>query len=206
MRSIVVVIDRHVIPSLGESTLAGLAPSKIRGWHAGIAQNHPATAAKAYRLLSTIMRTAVADGLILTSPCKVDGAGSEHAAERPIATVAEVEALVLALPDRLRLTVLLGTWCQLRRGELLGLRRRDFDLLHATVRVEQSRSFTRDGTSFVKAPKSAAGRRTLAIPRNVTESVIRHMDQFTGLEPDALSIHDELGLAANSCNAAASMD
>ena len=126
-----------MIPSLGESTLAGLAPSKIRGWHAGIAQNHPATAAKAYRLLSTIMRTAVADGLILTSPCKVDGAGSEHAAERPIATVAEVEALVLALPDRLRLTVLLGTWCQLRRGELLGLRRRDFDLLHATVRVAE---------------------------------------------------------------------
>jgi hypothetical protein len=75
------VLDKHILPSLGQSTLAGLAPSKIRGWHAGIAQEHPATAAKAYRLLSSIMRTAVIDGLILSSPCKVDGAGTERAAE-----------------------------------------------------------------------------------------------------------------------------
>lgn len=179
------VLDKYVIPSLGQSTLAGLAPSKIRGWHASISQDHPATAAKAYRLLSTIMRTAVADGLILTSPCKVDGAGSEHAAERPIATVAEVEALSLVMPDRLRLAVMLGTWCQLRRGEILGLRRRDIDLMHGTVRVEQSRSFTRDGTSFVKSPKTAAGRRTLAIPGNVTESIDRHLARYTDSEPDA---------------------
>src|SRR5665213_2600960 len=65
------VLDRHIFLSLGQTTLAGLAPSKIRGWHAGIAQDHPAAAAKAYRLLSTILRTAVVDGLILTSPCKV---------------------------------------------------------------------------------------------------------------------------------------
>jgi integrase len=132
------------------------------------------------------MRTAVADGLILASPCKVDGAGSEHAMERPIATVEEVEALAMAMPDRLRLTVMLGTWCQLRRGELLGLRRRDIDLMHGTVRVEQSRSYTRDGTSFVKAPKTTAGRRTLAIPGNVTDLMTRHLDRYVESGPDAL--------------------
>jgi hypothetical protein len=69
------------------------------------------------------MRTAVVDGLILTSPCKVDGAGTERAAERPMATIAEVDALTTAMPDHLRVFVLLATWCQLRRGEILGLRR-----------------------------------------------------------------------------------
>jgi hypothetical protein len=57
------------------------------------------------------MRTAVVDGLILTSSCKVDGGGSEHATVRPIATVAEVDALTSAMPERLRLIVLLATWC-----------------------------------------------------------------------------------------------
>jgi integrase len=187
------VLDRHIFPSLGQSTLAGLAPSKIRGWHAGIAQDHPATAAKAYRLLSTIMRTAVVDGFILTSPCKVDGAGSEHAAERPIATVAEVDALTSAMPERLRLAVLLATWCQLRRGEILGLRRRDIDLMHATIRIEQSRTFTRDGSSLTKSPKTAAGRRTLSVPGNVTQAMIGHLEQFTAVDADALVFTMESG-------------
>jgi len=159
------VLDRHVFPSLGGATLAGLSPSKIRGWHAGIAQDHPATAAKAYRLLSTVLRTAVVDGLIVSSPCKVDGAGAERAAERPIATVEEVEALAAAMPDHLRLIILMATWCQLRRGEILGLRRRDVDVLHTTIRIGQSRTFTMDGKSVVKAPKTAAGRRVIAVPK-----------------------------------------
>jgi hypothetical protein len=60
-----------------------LAPSKIRGWHAKLAQAHPSTAAKAYRLLPSIMRTAVTDGLLLASPCKVSQAG--YAGSIPIA-------------------------------------------------------------------------------------------------------------------------
>ena len=180
------VLDRHIFPSLGQSTLAGLAPSKIRGWHAGIAQHHPATAAKAYRILSTIMRTAVVDGYILTSPCKVDGAGSEHAAERPIATVAEVDALTSAMPERLRLAVLLATWCQLRRGEILGLRRQDIDLMHAKIHIEQSRTFTRDGSSLTKSPKTKAGRRTLSVPGNITEAIALHLDRFTAVDAGAL--------------------
>jgi integrase len=136
------LLDKHVLPALGDATLAGLAPSKIRGWHAGIAQNNPSTAAKAYRLLSSVMRTALIDGLILTSPCKIEGAGAEHALERPIATVPEIEALTVAMPQRLQLIVQLATWCQLRRGEILGLRRRDVNVIcirrFGSSRVEPS--------------------------------------------------------------------
>ena len=72
------------------------------------------------RLLSAIMRTAVIDGLIRSSPCKVDDAGTERAAERPIATIAEVEAFENAMPEHLRFIIPRATWCQLRRGEILG--------------------------------------------------------------------------------------
>ena len=120
------LLESHIIPSLGKATLIGLAPSGIRSWHANLARAHPSTAAKAYRLLSAILKTAVTDGFLLSSPCKVAGGGVERPAERPVATVREVEALVAAMPEHLRLIVLLATWCQLRRAELLGLRRKNY--------------------------------------------------------------------------------
>jgi len=48
-------------------------------------------AAKAYRLLRAILATAVEDDRILPrNPCRIRGAGSEHPAERPVLTVAQV--------------------------------------------------------------------------------------------------------------------
>jgi integrase len=140
------------------------------------------------------MRTAVVDGLILTSPCKVDGAGSEHAAERPLASIAEVDALAEAMPERLRLVVLLATWCQLRRGEILGLRRQDIDLMHATIQIEQSRTFTMDGHSLIKQPKTAAGRRSLAVSKHLIATVAEHLDQFTDVSPEALVFTGTTGI------------
>jgi hypothetical protein len=58
------LIDKHVIPTLGPLTLADLSPSTVSEWHQRIANDHSTTAAKAYRLLSTIMKTAVADEVI----------------------------------------------------------------------------------------------------------------------------------------------
>jgi len=127
------LLESHIMPSLGNATLIGLAPSKIRSWHASLARDHPSTAAKAYRLLSAILRTAVTDGLLVSSLCKVAGGGVERPAERPVATVREVEALEAAMPEHLRLIVLLATWCQLRRAELLGLRRKDIDLANGSL-------------------------------------------------------------------------
>jgi integrase len=188
------LLDRHIFPTLGHATLAGLAPSKIRGWHAELSTRHASTASKSYRLLSTIMRTAVTDGLILVSPCKVDGAGVERPVERPIATLGEIEALAEAMPEHLSLIVLLAAWCQLRRGELLGLRRQDVDLLHATVQIEQSRTFTMDGTSLVKTPKTLASKRMLAIPRHLITVIQEHLAKFTGPSPTSLVFNGKTGI------------
>jgi hypothetical protein len=104
------LLANHIFPTFGSTTLQTLTPSKIRAWHADLSERHPSTAAKAYRLLSTIMRTAVNDGLIIASSFRITGAGIERAAERPLATVAEVNALVEAMPEGLRLVVLLESF------------------------------------------------------------------------------------------------
>jgi integrase len=187
------LLDGHILPSLGGVPLAALTPSVVAAWHAKLATEHKTTAAKAYRLLSQIMRAAVADRMLGSNPCQVKGGGVENAAERPIASVAEVAALADAMPEHLRVAVLLASWCQLRRAELLGLRRRDVDLLHGTLSVAVTRTKTMAGEMIEKAPKSEAGRRTVAIPSNVVPALTAHLERYVGSDPDSAVIVGEKG-------------
>lgn len=133
------LLKHHIDPTFGTRTMAEVSPSAVRAWNAKIARKHPTTAAKAYRLLSSMMKAAVADEIIARNPCHVKGAGVEKAPERPVASVAEVAAVADAMPDRMRLVILLAAWCQLRREEILGLRRRDVDPLKGTVSISVTR-------------------------------------------------------------------
>jgi len=187
------LLDHYVLPDLGTLSLAGLRPDEVRSWHARHAKDHPTTAAKAYRLLSTITRHAVADEVIGRNPCQVKGASVERAPERPMASVAEVAALAEAMPDHLRVLVLLAAWCQLRRGELLGLRRQDVDLEGRTITVDVTRTPKMVGGMVTKAPKTAAGRRAVSIPGNVLPALRDHLVTHVGPEPDALVAVGEKG-------------
>jgi integrase len=180
------LLRRHITPTFGDVPLDGITSAAVRLWHAGIAREHPTTAAKAYRLVSSIMRTALVDELIAKSPCQVRGAAVEKAPERPIATMAEVEQLAAAMPTRLRIAVQLAAWCQLRRSEVRGLRRKDIDLTAGTLSVTETRTTTMAGSTVVKAPKTRAGRRTVAIPAPTLDALVAHLEAFTGPDPDDL--------------------
>jgi len=143
----------HILPAFGQWEVALIEPVAVRGWWAKLAQTHPSTAASAYRLLEMIYRAAVADGQVARNPCQVRGGALEHAAERPVATVAEVGALADVMPDRLRPAMLLAAWCGLRRGEILALRRRDLGVLQRPVDVRQAAEHLADGTVGYKSPK-----------------------------------------------------
>lgn len=153
------LLDRHILPVLGRNRLIDISPGMVRSWHALLARRYASTAAGAYRLLSAMLRTAAADELIARSPCKVTGAGVEHAAERPVASIAEVEAAIAAAPERHRLGFLLAAWCQLRRGEILGLQRRDIDLLPGSLNVERTWVALATGLSMsvLQRPRRGAG-------------------------------------------------
>jgi len=180
------LLKRHIDPTFGTVAIARITTVAIRSWHTKLVRQHATTAAKAYRLMAAILKTAAEDRHIAVSPCKVKGAAGEKAVERPVATVAEVQALAEAMPHDQRLAVLLAAWCQLRRGELLGLRRRDIDLLHGTITVAMTRVKTMAGTMVDKTPKTDAGRRTIAVPRNVVSEITSHLEDHVGSDPDSL--------------------
>ncbi len=119
------LLHRHLLPHLGRVPLDRITPAEVRRWHAGriAAGLGPATVAKAYRLLKTILNTAVADEVLPRNPCLLRGAGSERTPERVPPTLLEAHALADAIQPRWRMLVLLATWSGLRWGELVALRR-----------------------------------------------------------------------------------
>jgi integrase len=155
----------------------------VRRWHDRLAgEASTITAAKAYRLLRAIMSRALDDGGIAVNPCRVTGAAAERSPERPVATIAEVEALADAVEPQYRAMVLLAAWCSLRFGELAALTPTDIDLLHGVVRIQRAVSEAA-GEPTVGPPKTEVGRRTVAIPPHLHEQL---RVATSGLEPRAL--------------------
>ena len=84
---------KHINPYLGGVPLGRLSTPMIREWRANLLRRGVSVsmAAKAYRLLHSILATAVEEDKILArNPCRVRGAGTERAPERPVLTVAQV--------------------------------------------------------------------------------------------------------------------
>jgi integrase len=179
----------HILPDLGDVPLATMSTARIRSWHAALLARErpgPSTVAKSYRLLRTILGTAVEDELIAKNPCVLKGAGVERPAERPTATVAQVYELAEAVRPRFRALVLTATFTSLRLGELQALRRRHIDLLHRTVTVVEQTQLLKDGTIVTGPPKSAAGLRTVSLPAILVPELEQHLEVGSIGHPDGL--------------------
>ncbi len=84
------LLKNHIVSTLGDREISAISPSVVRQWHGRlVAADRPGadTVAKCYRLLRTILGTAVTDELIAKNPCVLKGAGIENSPERPVASI-----------------------------------------------------------------------------------------------------------------------
>jgi integrase len=154
---------RHYFGPIADRSVRELTTEDVARW-----LPPGSSGAKAYRLLAAVLRWCVAEGFLGRSPCVLRGAGIEHAPERPVLSVDEVEALAEAM-EPYGLAVRLAAWCHRRRGEVLGLRWEDVDGDTLTVRRAVVR--TMGGDHIEVAPKTRAGRRTLVVPPHLVASL-----------------------------------
>jgi integrase len=180
------MLGRHIKPWLGAVPLGKIDTPLIREWRAKLlADGVSATSvAKAYRLLRTVLMTAVNEDRILArNPCQVRGADREQPSERPVLTAAEVVALADAVPGRYRAMILLATFASLRYGEVTALERSDVDLAAGTVRVRRAFVEVRGRGLLVGPPKSRAGLRTVSIPATVVAALRVHLAEHSSSGP-----------------------
>jgi integrase len=142
------------------------------------------TVAQAYRLLRAVMNTALDDELIRgRSPCRIKGADKEHAAERPVAAVAQVYAIAEASKPWYRALVLTAAMTGLRWGELVALRRRHLDLDGGFVDVRSA--VVEDGTNLtVDRTKSEAGARVVGLPAVIVPELRSHLAKWSEAGPN----------------------
>jgi integrase len=185
----------QILPAFGNVPVNKVREADVRRWRAGLLDGGAgeASVAKAYRLLRAIMSTAVDDGLIRRNPCRIKGAGDDRSPERPVLTVAEVLRVADAMPPRFRMLVLLATFTSLRFGELAALCRGDVDTDAGFVQVRRSQAELSNGQLVIKDPKSAAGRRRVAIPSALLADLRTHLAKYAEAGPDGLVFVGEKG-------------
>lgn len=185
----------HIVPFLGSKPVGEMSTELVRWWRAALLDEGRTDirVAKAYKLLRSIMYTAVDDGRIKRNPCRIKGADQEHSPERPIASVVEVFALADQMPARFRAFVLAAAFTGLRWGELIALRRQDVNLDGPSVRVPRKFAQLTSGEMVAGPTKSAAGLRTVALPGLILPDLRSHLETYVTEEPDALIFTGEKG-------------
>jgi integrase len=181
------LLRRYLLPTFGPMPLADLDAMAVRAWLAKLERDRvgASTRAKAYRLLSRILGTAVESGYLARSPCSIRGAAAEPAPEMRFSTVAEVVALADAIPRRFRALVLVAAYTGLRWGELAGLRVKRVDLLHRRITVAEQLLEVRGRLAFGPT-KTGAGLRTVTLPSVAAEALAEHLGVYAEAGPDGL--------------------
>jgi integrase len=82
------------------------------------------------------------------------------------------------VPPRYRALLLLATFASLRFGELAGLRLGELDLETCSVQVAISTAEMDDGRLIDHDPKSRAGRRMVAFPKEIAPELRWHVERF----------------------------
>ena len=188
------ILDRILLPAFGAKPLTAITPADVRGWHARTLTDKPTMRAHAYSLLRTILASAVNDELIPVNPAHIVGAGTSKRVIRiRPASVSELAELTANMPEKYRAMVLLASWCALRFGEIVELRRGDIDLSQELIRVRRAAVRTKGSGYTVTSPKSDAGSRDVAIPPHILPVIEDHLAKYVGADRDALLFPAEGG-------------
>jgi integrase len=186
---------KHIEPYLGSVGLGDLDTGRVRQWRSRLLDKgvSATVTAKAYRLLRAILMTAVDDGILIRNPCRIRGAGAEHAPERPVLTVAQVFDLAGRLPDPYGLMALVATFGSLRWGEVTGLRRRDVIVEAGALRISSALSRRYSGKAERGPVKSRAGDRVVALPKPIMDALVTRLDEKVKVEECALIFTGDKG-------------
>lgn len=175
-------IRNHILPWLGEYTLADLNPMIIKSWVAQLLVGDeeterdalaPKTIRNIHGLMYAILQEAVLQKLIKTNPCQRTGLPRVEHKEMRFLTEVEISRLVVAMPPHWRPLVVLLVATGMRWAECAGLKVKHIDVLARTLRIEESLHELAAGQDLVTTgPKTERSRRTVTYPRWVAEMLI----------------------------------
>lgn len=168
---------RYVEPALGKRRLASITPMDIRAFvQASLKRASVYRTETALRLVKSLLRAAVDDGLLARSPADRVKPPKRPPHENRYITHEEVARLVEAVPGRWRAWVLIAAYGGLRFGEIAGLRVHRFDFLRRQVRIEEAIVEVRG--KHHRGPTKSGAARVVSLPAFVIEAVSEHLREW----------------------------
>jgi integrase len=187
----------HAYPTLGRLQLRQIRPSTMQAWVKGLTGTlAPSTVAVAHGVVASVMKAAVRDRLIPSSPCEGTRLPEDHRDPVVPLTTDGVVALTEAVPDRWRALVVLGAATGLRISEATGLTvdRSGLRPLSARPMLLVDRQLVTPSGQPVHLgpPKRRASRRDVPLPRVAVEALAAHLAAYppTGRE---MVVRDQAG-------------
>jgi integrase len=165
----------HLYPALGNLPIGSVRPSDVQAWVAGLtARLAPSTVTKTYSFLSSMLKSAVRDGLISRTPCiDINLPRIEKKRVVPL-TVEQVAALIDAAHPQYRALLHFCAGTGTRAREAFGLTVDRIDFLRRQVTIDRQLA-TRDGSIEWKAPKTPSSVRSIPLDDGVIEAVASHL-------------------------------
>jgi integrase len=171
------LVRHQLSPKVGHHRLDRLQPEHVERMYVELlaAGLSPASALQAHRVLSRALRVAMQRGRVSRNVCTLVDAPSVSRDEVKPLTADECRS-ILGVASTLRhgtrwsLALALG----LRQGEALGLPWDAVDLEAGRLRIRQALQRQRGRGLILVAPKSAAGRRTIALPPPLIDALRQH--------------------------------
>ena len=180
---------KHLIGGLGHILLADLRPDHIHHYYREKGKTlAPATLIKHHNLLKAALAQAVEWRTLPRNVAESVKPPQVRRKEMRALTGSEVHRLLEACEGKPWHPIFHTlTWTGLRRSELLGLRWKDLDLMLATLRVVQTLQKLNTGEFIYQEPKTAAGRRTIALSPTSCLELQAHREK-QGRDAEALGI------------------
>lgn len=176
------LLSRQILRAFGDELVADISSSQVSRRYLSMTHT-PTQRANAYALLKSILKDAVEDGLIQSTPARIGGRSPKAAREMEVLTVQQLHRYLAAVSVRHRVPLLLIGWCGLRSGEVRGLRVMDLDLgalmpaqryetlAQACERTGISRNTLRRRIASGELPAFMTGRRIPSLrPEDSTDS------------------------------------
>ncbi|MCV7287282.1 site-specific integrase [Mycolicibacterium wolinskyi] len=129
---------KQIDAEFGGMQLSAVRPSLVKAWVARLQDEHePSYVHALHSRLSQIMGDAVHDGVLGRNPCSRRTSPPMGKQKPYVATTEQIWAIYEAVPDHLRVAVLLGAFVGLRVAEAAALRVSDVDFIRGVVHPVQ---------------------------------------------------------------------
>ncbi|HUP14654.1 MAG TPA: site-specific integrase [Acidimicrobiia bacterium] len=170
------LLRNHVLPYFGDRRLGSVTPTDVQGFVAHLEEKGLAasTVRQCYLLVAGLFSSALDSDIIVRSPCRRINLPRDSKTEMRFLAAEEVTDLAEVIDDRYRALVLTAAYAGCRFGELAGLKVHRLDLLRRSLTVAEALSEVR-GQVRLAAPKTAAARRQVALPKFLADELSTHM-------------------------------